>query len=140
MKILKPFSTKDQSGKTKSKTHPQIKFCLTVCYYNLVQSSFTEKFRSLHKCMCPTFDMRHNLWFRYLSWNITSSLIDFICLRRNISGVTAEQMDGQIQYSICCSMRYIYIYIYSSQISLIFQRRVPYFHKTDDSKCVFPRI
>ena len=50
-------------------------------YYNLVPSSVTEKFRLLHKFLCRTFAMRHELWFYLLSWNITSSLIDFMFLK-----------------------------------------------------------
>ena len=77
-KVLQPFWANVQTGKTKSKTHIEIKLCITVYYYNLVHSSATEKFRSLHKCLCPTFDMRQNLQFRLLYWKITSFLIDFV--------------------------------------------------------------
>jgi len=77
-KILQPFWANVQTRNTKSKTHIKITLCITVCYYNLVHSSATEKFRSLHKCLCPTFDMRHKLQFHLLYRKITSFLIEFM--------------------------------------------------------------
>jgi len=59
----------------------KIKLYITVYYYNLFHSSATEKFRSLHKWPCPTFDRRHNLHFHLLYLKITSFLIDFMFFR-----------------------------------------------------------
>jgi len=47
-KIFQPFWANVQTGKTKCKTHIKIKLYITAYYYNLVHSSATEKFRSLH--------------------------------------------------------------------------------------------
>ena len=52
-----------------------------VCHYNSVRPSFKEKFRSFHKFLYHTFDMRHNLQFHLLSCNITSSLVHFMFFR-----------------------------------------------------------
>jgi len=77
-KIAQPFWANVQCGITKSKTHMKIKLSITVHHYNLDHSSSTEMFRSLHKCVCPTFDKRYNVHFHLLSWNIKSSLIDLM--------------------------------------------------------------
>ena len=80
-KVLHPFWANVQTGKTKSKTDIKIKLCITVCYYNLVHFSATELLRSLHKFLCPTFDMRHDLHFHLLYWKINSFLLDYMFFR-----------------------------------------------------------
>jgi len=126
MRILKTFSANGQSGKAKSKTHNKIKSCRSLCYYNLVQSSFAEKFRSLYKCVCPTFDMRHDLRSQLLYSKITISLINFVIFRTQYSWLVLilDRLHNQK-------------YFPHRHRSTFIQGLAPYYHNSDDGKCAF---
>ena len=94
---------------------------LTVCYYNLVHSNATEKFRSVHKFLCPTF-------------YFTRTLIDFMLFGRNSSAVTAKQVDRAVPIF---DLLFYEKYIRHKHLSTFLQGLVPFFHQTDNGKCVF---
>ena len=61
-----------------------------------VHSSATERFRSIHKCLCPTFDKKYDLRFICHFETLQDLLLILCSLRRNIRDVTAKQMDGAV--------------------------------------------
>jgi hypothetical protein len=80
--IREPFAENVYTAKTTFKTRNEIKSCLTKCVFcNLVHTSATEIFPSLHKFLRPTSDMKHVLRFHFLPLNITRHHIDFMFFR-----------------------------------------------------------
>jgi hypothetical protein len=63
-------------------------------------------------------------------------LLSILCsLGRNISGVTAKQMDGAVPtFDLLLYGKYFP----HKYLSTFVQRPAPFFHKSDDRKCVFP--
>ena len=62
-----------------------------------VHSSATERFRSIHKCLCPTFDTKYDLRFICHFETLQDLLLILCSLRRNIRDVTAKQIDGAVR-------------------------------------------
>ena len=99
-----------------------------------VHSSATERFRSIHKCLCPTFDKKYDLRFICHFETLQDLLLILCSLRRNIRDVTAKQMDGAVPIF---DLLHYEKYIPHKHLSTFVQGLVPNFHKTDVDICDF---